>query len=104
MTALTAVSLFSGVGGFCEGVRLAGWKVLCAVEADAQTCLTHAVNFQELALFRGDIANFLKTEQSGIPDLQQLKSRRSTLSMEAPLPGVQPDQSAQAERSAQPAV
>jgi hypothetical protein len=29
---LTAVSLFSGAGGFCEGVRVAGWKVACAVE------------------------------------------------------------------------
>ena len=45
---LTAVSLFSGAGVFCEGVRLAGWKVACAVESDAQASLTHAANFDKI--------------------------------------------------------
>ena len=60
---LKCISLFSGAGGFCEGFRLAGWKVLCAVEADAQACLTHAANFGEVPLFRGKIERFLKDPQ-----------------------------------------
>jgi DNA (cytosine-5)-methyltransferase 1 len=69
---LTAVSLFSGAGGFCEGVRLAGWKVVCAVESDAQACLTHAANFSDVALFKGDVARFLQDEQPGVPSLREL--------------------------------
>jgi DNA (cytosine-5)-methyltransferase 1 len=30
-----AVSLFAGAGGFCGGVRFAGFKVVCAVESDS---------------------------------------------------------------------
>jgi site-specific DNA-cytosine methylase len=41
---LTAVSLFSGAGGFCEGVRLAGWNVICAVESNAQACLSEWIH------------------------------------------------------------
>lgn len=63
-----AVSLFSGAGGFCEGVRLAGFKVVCAVEADPSACRTHAANFDDVALFEGDIARFLRDVRPGIPD------------------------------------
>lgn len=73
---LTAVSLFSGAGGFCEGVRLAGWDVVCAVESDAQACLTHAANFSDVALYKGDIARFLEDEQSGVPSLHELTARK----------------------------
>lgn len=59
-----AISLFSGAGGFCEGVRLAGWKVLCSVEADTHACQTYAANFPDVPLFQGDIADFLG-EKSG---------------------------------------
>ena len=69
---LKCISLFSGAGGFCEGFRLAGWKVLCAVEADAQACLTHAANFGETPLFRGKIERFLKDEHEGTPGLEEL--------------------------------
>jgi DNA (cytosine-5)-methyltransferase 1 len=71
-----AVSLFSGAGGFCEGFRLAGWRVLCAVEADVQACLTHAANFEDVALFRGDIARFLRDPQPGVPSLDQLITKK----------------------------
>jgi len=74
--ALTAVSLFSGAGGFCEGARLAGWKVVCAVESDTQACLTHAANFREVALFKGDIARFLQDAQAGVPTLAKLVARK----------------------------
>ncbi|MGJ5040654.1 DNA cytosine methyltransferase [Bradyrhizobium sp. HKCCYLRH1062] len=55
-----AISLFCGAGGFCEGARMAGWKVVAAVESDAQACQTHAANFPEVKLHEGDIAGFLK--------------------------------------------
>ena len=70
--ALKCVSLFSGAGGFCEGFRLAGWKVLCAVEADTQACLTHAANFGDVPLFRDKIERFLRDEQEGTPGLDEL--------------------------------
>ena len=63
-------------GGFCEGVRLAGWKVVCAVESDAQACLTHAANFDDIALFKGDIARFLQDPQPGVPSLDELVARK----------------------------
>jgi DNA (cytosine-5)-methyltransferase 1 len=46
--AIRAISLFCGAGGFCEGARLAGWRVVSAVESDPQACRTHAANFPEL--------------------------------------------------------
>ncbi len=73
---LKAVSLFSGAGGFCEGVRLAGWKVICAVESDAQAGLTHTANFADVALFKGDIVRFLLDEQPGVPSLRELTARK----------------------------
>lgn len=73
---LRAVSLFSGAGGFCEGVRLAGWNVVCAVESDVQACLTHAANFSDVALYKGDIVRFLQEDQPGVPSLRELKARK----------------------------
>lgn len=67
-----AVSLFAGAGGFCEGVRLAGFKVLCAVENDEAACRTHAANFQNVALFEGDISRFLRDEREGVPSRREL--------------------------------
>jgi len=71
-----AVSLFSGAGGFCDGVRLAGWDIVCAVESDAQACLTHAANFSDVALYKGDIVHFLEDEQPGVPNLRDLADRK----------------------------
>jgi DNA (cytosine-5)-methyltransferase 1 len=62
-----AVSLFAGAGGFCEGVQLAGFKVLCAVEMDPAACRTHAANFNNVALFEGDISRFLRDKIKGVP-------------------------------------
>ena len=73
---LQCVSLFSGAGGFCEGFKLAGWKVLCAVEADTQACLTHAENFNDVLLFRSKIERFLREEQEGTPRLKELMSEK----------------------------
>jgi DNA (cytosine-5)-methyltransferase 1 len=67
-----AVSLFAGAGGFCDGVRLAGFKVICAVESDRYACQTHAANFKNVALFEGDIRRFLRDEREGVPSKSNL--------------------------------
>lgn len=54
-----AVSLFSGCGGFCEGVRLAGFKVEAAVELDRFAAQTYRHNFPDVQLFEGDVHDFL---------------------------------------------
>jgi DNA (cytosine-5)-methyltransferase 1 len=53
------VSLFSGCGGFCEGVRLAGFAVKAAVELDPFAAQTYRHNFPEVPLFQGDVRDFL---------------------------------------------
>ena len=62
MTAYRSVSLFSGCGGFCEGVRLSGFEVLAAVEWDRFAIQTYRHNFPEVPLFAGDIHDFLNQE------------------------------------------
>lgn len=59
MVPYRAVSLFSGCGGFCEGVRLSGFSVRAAVEADPYAIQTYAQNFPDVPLFHGDIKDFL---------------------------------------------
>lgn len=65
MTIPTAVSLFSGCGGFCEGVRLAGFDVLASVEIDKYAAQTYRANFPEVPLFEGDIHAFLDDAHEG---------------------------------------
>jgi DNA (cytosine-5)-methyltransferase 1 len=55
----TALSLFSGCGGFCEGIETAGFEVRAAVEADPFACETYRFNFPRTPLFEGDIHGFL---------------------------------------------
>lgn len=62
---LTAVSLFSGCGGFCEGVELAGWNVKVAVEWDRFACETYRHNFPKTPLIEGDIHDFLQGKGAG---------------------------------------
>jgi DNA (cytosine-5)-methyltransferase 1 len=59
VSAYRAVSLFSGCGGFCEGVRLAGFDVKGAVEHDRFAVETYKHNFPEVPLFPEDIHFFL---------------------------------------------
>ena len=72
---LTAVSLFSGAGGFCDGIRLAGYAVSCAVESDKDARRTYAANFPEVPLFDGDIKDFLNLDQPGIPTREELLTK-----------------------------
>ncbi len=63
-----AISLFCGAGGFCEGVRLAGWQVVSAVESDPHACRTHAANFPEVQLHEGDVSGFLNGQGRALPE------------------------------------
>jgi DNA (cytosine-5)-methyltransferase 1 len=58
----SAVALFSGCGGFSEGVRLAGIRTVAAVDNDPFAAQTYRYNFPETPLFTGDIASFLAQE------------------------------------------
>lgn len=66
------MSLFSGAGGFCEGVRLAGFEIACAVDQDRHAAKTYAANFPKTPLFNGDIKRFLVDEATGIPSGKDL--------------------------------
>ncbi len=57
-----AVSLFAGCGGFCEGVDLAGFDVLCAVELDRFAAETYRYNFPKVPLLETDIREFLQPD------------------------------------------
>lgn len=58
---LTALSLFSGIGGFCEGVKLAGFQIIGAVEKDKYAAENYRLNFPQVPLFEGDISDFLSS-------------------------------------------
>jgi DNA (cytosine-5)-methyltransferase 1 len=58
----TAVSLFSGCGGFCAGVELAGFEIKASVERDKYAAMTYRRNFPHVPLFEGDIAEFLTND------------------------------------------
>jgi DNA (cytosine-5)-methyltransferase 1 len=58
----TALSLFSGCGGFCEGVESASFEVRAAVELDRFACETSRFNFPRTPLFEGDIHDFMMAE------------------------------------------
>lgn len=77
MSAYRAVSLFSGCGGFCEGVRLAGFEVRGAVENDRYAVETYEHNFPEVPLFPSDIHAFLNPQsdewRAVAPRFQDLK-------------------------------
>ena len=55
----TALSLFSGCGGFCEGIESSGFDVRAAVELDKFACETYRYNFPSTPLFEGDVHQFL---------------------------------------------
>jgi DNA (cytosine-5)-methyltransferase 1 len=62
LTSPTALSLFSGCGGFCEGIETAGFQVKAAVELDKFACETYSYNFPETPLFDRDIHGFLAAD------------------------------------------
>lgn len=59
---MRAISLFSGCGGFSEGVSLAGIEVAAAVEVDQYACMTYRANFPTTPLFEGKVEDFLNDD------------------------------------------
>lgn len=57
----SALSLFSGCGGFCEGIETAGFSIRAAVELDKFACETYRYNFPKTPVFEGDVHAFLTT-------------------------------------------
>ena len=58
----TALSLFSGCGGFCEGIEKTGFDVKAAIEIDAHASTTYRHNFPEVPLFEGDVCTFMSPD------------------------------------------
>lgn len=54
---LKCIDLFSGAGGFAEGLRQAGWSILSANDIDAAAGETFRLNFPESSFFAGSISN-----------------------------------------------
>lgn len=52
---MIGVDLFCGAGGMTLGAKMAGIRVMFAVEADRHAADTYAANHPEVNLFRGDI-------------------------------------------------
>lgn len=79
MSNYTALSLFSGCGGFCEGARLAKFTTLGAVENDRFAAQTYRHNFPDVPLFEEDVAAFFnardKRWHSHAMDFQELQER-----------------------------
>lgn len=57
-----ALSLFSGIGGLCEGFKLAGFSVVGAVEHDKYAAVNYRANFPATPLFDGDIQEFMPAD------------------------------------------
>ncbi len=52
----TCIDLFSGAGGFAEGLRQAGWSILSGTDIDPDAGETFRLNFPESSFFEGPIS------------------------------------------------
>lgn len=52
---------------------MVGYKIVYAVESDPSASLTHAANFPEVPLFKGDIRHFLLDQQDGVSTSQDFE-------------------------------
>jgi DNA (cytosine-5)-methyltransferase 1 len=81
----TAVDLFSGCGGLTMGLKLAGFRVLAAVECEAGALEAYAANHSDvLHVYRQDIR-----EVTGRQVLEDLKLERGQLGLLAGCPPCQ---------------
>ena len=60
--AITAGSLFSGIGGFCQGFSVAGFKQLWSNELDAGACDFYRENFPSIRLIQRDIRSLRRVD------------------------------------------
>lgn len=51
----TCIDLFSGAGGFAEGLRQAGWSIVSGNDLDPDAGKTFRLNFPEASFFEGSI-------------------------------------------------
>lgn len=54
-----ALSLFSGIGGLCEGFKLAGFQISGGVELDKYAAQSYRANFPDIPLYEGSVNDFL---------------------------------------------
>ena len=59
-----SLSLFSGIGGLCEGAKLAGFTVSGAAEIDKYACESYRANFPNIPLFEGDVSHLLANDEN----------------------------------------
>lgn len=57
-----ALSLFSGIGGLCEGFKIAGYQITGAAELDKYAAESYRANFPGIPLFEGDVTEFLNSK------------------------------------------
>lgn len=79
-----AIDLFAGAGGLTLGLRLAGFKVVGAVESDSLCCKTYKSNNPNVRLWSEDIRNI-----TGPQILQRLRIKRGRLELLAACPPCQ---------------
>ena len=68
----SAVSLFAGCGGFCEGMEGAGFNLRAAVELDRFAAETYRHNFPGVPFFEGDVRKFLKARPFTASELSDI--------------------------------
>ena len=64
----TAVALFCGAGGFSEGFRQAGFRIVAGVDNNPVALLTYAANFPEARALRIDMADDFEANWRQIRD------------------------------------
>lgn len=79
-----AIDLFCGAGGLTEGLRQAGYRVVGAVEIDADACATYRVNHGRIKLWQTDIRRV-----TGPSMMRALKLQRGDLDLLAACPPCQ---------------
>ena len=98
----TVISLFAGCGGSSLGYSMAGYRELLAVEWDEHAVETFKLNFPDVPVWQGDIADLSVEECLRITGLQAGRTRRA--GRLAALPGILDGGKAQDGRRQQPAV
>lgn len=79
-----AIDLFAGAGGLTEGLRLAGFRVVGAVELDPLACASYRLNHRRTVLWQTDIRRL-----TGPAMLKKLGLQRGELDLLAACPPCQ---------------